>query len=160
MEHSSQKRAIGFFARHNRQFTTAFLLVIFIIATIAAVSGRSGSVTVQLDEGMLGVLGSYGDPAFIQLEEITQVRLADTVAFGGMLEGEEKKNTLSGVYENDAFGTYTLHVYKESAPYIVVSYGGGILVFNQRTAKQTRDIYDDLAERSAQFMLKTEGGLP
>lgn len=147
MENSFEKKGIGFFSGHNRQFTTVFLLAIFIIATIVALCSRSGSVNAEIDGNQLGVLGSYGGPIFIQFEEITQVRLADAVAFGSMRDGEEKKNTMSGLYENDAFGTYTLHIYKECDPYIVVSYGDGeTLVFNQKNEKLTRNIYEELME--------------
>ena len=143
MEHSSGKKGSG----RNHRYTIIILLIIFIIGTVQALSGRSGSVSAQIDDHMLGVVGSGGDPVFVQLEEISQVQLADEITFGSLLEGEEKKNTMSGLCENDTFGTYTLHVYKTSSPYIVVSYGDGeTLVFNQRTAKQTRDMYEDLIQ--------------
>jgi hypothetical protein len=94
---------------------------------------------------MLGVVGTYGDSVFVAFSDMTRVQLVDSVDFGSMVDGEERKNTMSGLYENDAFGTYTLHVYTERSPYIVLSYGNGnTLVFNQKTAKQTRSLYESL----------------
>lgn len=147
MEHASEKKTGGFFAGRSRQYTIVILLAIFVIGTILALSGQSGSVMAEMDSNLLGVRGTFGDTVFVRLAEITQVRLADEIDFGRMLEGDETKNTLSGRYENDAFGTYTLHVYPARTPYIVVSYGDGdTLVFNLKTAKLTRDIYEDLTE--------------
>ena len=146
MEQASEKRGSG----RGRRYTILILAAIFIFGTVQALTNRGGSVSVQMDGSMLGVLGSYGEPLFIKFEEITQIRLDNAVSFGSVIEGEERSNTVSGRYENDAFGAYTLHAYKESAPYIVVSYGeGDTLVFNQKTAKLTREIYADLTAQIA-----------
>ena len=148
MDEASEEKRGGFRARNTRTLTVLLLIAIFVFGTIQAVSDRSGSVTAEVGSNMLGVLGSYGETVFVQREEITQVRLADELDFGRMLEGEETKTTLSGRYENDVFGAYTLHVYPEKAPYIVVSYGDGeTLVFKQKTAKQTRALYEELTEK-------------
>lgn len=148
MDQSSEKKKSGFFSGRTRSFTILLLIAIFVFGTIQALSGRSGSVTAQMDSAMLGVLGSLEQPTFVSLDEITQVRLADTVSFGECVAAEETQNTLSGLYKNDAFGVYTLYVYTKSGPYIVVSYGDGdTLVFNLKTEKQTRNFYEDLAEK-------------
>ena len=140
MERSSGKKA-----GRSRKYTLIILLILFIIGTVQALSGRTGSVTAQLDSSMLGVVGSYGDAVFVPFDEITRLELADTVSFGRCLEGEEKSNTMSGLYENDPFGRYTLHVYTSGSPYIIIGYGdGNTLVFNQKTEKLTREIYEDL----------------
>lgn len=140
MEQSSHEKT-----RRSRKYTIIILLILFILGTVQALSGRTGSITAQTDGNMLGVVGSYGDPVFVQRDEITHLELVNAVDFGRCLEGEEKNNTLSGLYENDAFGAYTLHVYTSGSPCIVVHYGGGnTLVFNQKTEKLTREIYEDL----------------
>lgn len=148
MDQSSEKKKSGFFSGRTRSVTILLLIAIFAFGTIQALSGRNGSVIAQLDSSMLGVLGSPEQPVFVPFDSITQIRLADTVSFGECVEGEETQNTLSGLYENDDFGVYALHVYTKSSPYIVVSYGDGdTLVFNQKTEKQTREFYEDLAEK-------------
>lgn len=150
MDQSSEKKKSRFFSGRTRPLTILLLIVIFVFGTVQALSGRSGSVIAQLDSDMLGVLGSREQPVFVPFDAITQVWLEDTVAFGKRVEGEETQNTLSGLYENDAFGVYTLHVYTKSSPYIVVRYGDGdTLVFNQKTEKQTRKFYEDLTKKYA-----------
>lgn len=135
--------------KRNRWITTLVVIVIFFFGTLFALKGDTGAVTAQVDKtgGILGVLGTYGNACFVTLDEIDQFWLADDLDAGTMVEGEETKNTSSGLYRNNEFGEYTLHVYIDQAPYIVVRYGDGeTLVFNQGRERLTRGIYEDLQE--------------
>jgi len=135
--------------KRSRWITTLFVIVIFFFGTLFALKGDTGAVTAQVDADgkLLGVIGSYGSATFVSLDDIDEFWLADDLDAGTMVEGEEKKNTSSGRYRNDEFGEYTLHVYTDQAPYIVVRYGDGeTLVFNQGRARLTDGIYEDLQE--------------
>ena len=135
--------------KRSRWITTLFVIVIFFFGTLFALKGNTGAVTAQVDGTgkMLGVLGTYGDACFISLDEIDEFWLAYDLDAGTMVEGEATNNTFSGRYCNDEFGEYTLHVYTDQAPYIVVRYGDGeILVFNQGRERLTDGIYKDLQE--------------
>lgn len=135
--------------KRSRLVTTLFVIAIFFFGTLFALKGDTGNVTAQVDANgrMLGVLGTYGDASFIPLDEIDEFWLADALDVGTMVEGEERKNTASGLYRNEEFGEYTLHVYTDEAPYIVVRYGDGkTLVFNQGRERLTNGIYEDLQE--------------
>lgn len=135
--------------KRSRWITTLFVIAIFFFGTLFALKGDTGAVTAQVDGNgrMLGVLGTYGNASFISLDEIDEFWLTDDLDAGTLIEGEEKKNTSSGRYRNDEFGEYTLHVYTDEAPYIVVRYGDGeILVFNQGRERLTDGIYEDLQE--------------
>lgn len=139
--------------KRSRWITTLFVIVIFFFGTLFALKGDTGAVTAQVDATgkMLGVLGTYGNASFIPLDEIDEFWLTNDLDAGILVEGEEKKNTSSGRYHNDEFGEYTLHVYTDEAPYIVVRYGGGeILVFNQGRERLTKGIYEDLQEACAE----------
>lgn len=144
MGFSTDNASFGFAGR-GRRTTHLFVLALLILGTVLALTRPTGSVTAQVDDTMLGVLGTYGSALFVELDEITGVRSADTLVFGTCVEGEETKDTLSGRYSNDAFGEYELHVYPETTPYIVVEYGeGNTLVFNQATARLTERVLADL----------------
>lgn len=136
-------------AKRNRWITTLFVIAIFFFGTLFALKGNSGAVTAQVDgtNRMLGVLGTYGNACFISMDEIDAFWLTDDLDAGTLVEGEETKNTSSGRYRNDEFGEYTLHVYTDQAPYIVIRYADGeVLVFNQGRARLTEGIYEDLQE--------------
>ena len=135
--------------KRNRWITTIFVIVIFLFGTLSALKGDTGSVTAQVDaaNGMLGVLGTYGNACFIELAEIDEMRLVNDLDTGSMLEGEQSKNTYSGMFRNDEFGEFIFHAYIDRAPYIVIHHGEGeVLVFNQARERITRDIYEDLQE--------------
>lgn len=133
--------------KKSRWITTLFVIVIFFFGTLFALKGNTGSVTAQVNESLLGVIGTYGDTTFIKLDEINEFLLVDVIEKGEKVEGEETDNTCSGVYKNEEFGEYTLHAYMDLAPYIVVHYGEGeTLVFNQGRERLTRSLYEDLQE--------------
>lgn len=141
MDHSEAVRR----QKKTRRYMLLILAVLFVIGTVQALSGRSGTITAQVDSTTLGVLGTTEQPVFIRLSEIRKVELADALEYGALLDGEETGNTLTGTCENDEFGVYTLCVYTDKAPYIVVHYGQDeTLVFNQKTRKLTEKIYGEL----------------
>lgn len=130
-----------------RKYSIIIMVLIFLFGTLGALSGQHGSVTAQVDEEKLGVLGSSGDAVFVFLDDITQVQLIDELTVGSAVDAEETKNTMCGQYENEAYGTYTLLIYTKKRPCVVVTYGDGeTLVFNQQTERQTKNIYEDLTQ--------------
>lgn len=133
------------FVGRNRKHTFLILLLVFIVGTALALSGRQGTVTAQLDGEKLGVVGSYGAPVFVSLDEITGVLLTEELDPGVPVDGEESGKTMCGTYENDGYGVYELRIYTRDVLCIVVTYGDGeTLVFNQSTRKQTRSMYEDM----------------
>ena len=135
--------------RRGLLISIGILVIIFIIGTVPVLLGKSGSVTVNLDKAnsLFGILGAYGDTVFIKLEDIDEIYLADNLDFGTMVEGKELRNIMSGIYSNDEFGTYQLHVYYKKAPFIVMKYGDGkVIVFNQSSEKYTKQVFEQLTE--------------
>lgn len=133
--------------RVDRRVMTMIIVAIFAFGTIHALTGQSGAVTAATDDSLLGVMGTYGETLFIFREDIEDVQLLDALDPGTCVEGEIKKNTMSGIFSNDAFGEYTLHIYSKCEHYIVVEYDGGkILVFNQGNKRLTSKIYEELLE--------------
>ena len=136
--------------KRNRWITTLIFILILFFGSLFALRGNSGAITAQVNDTLLGVAGTYGEPVFVSLDEIEQLRLAEALDFGTQVDGETKDNTRSGAYQNEEFGDYALHVYHEKAPYIVVRYNGGnTLVFNLGRASLTNEIYEELQKAMA-----------
>ena len=132
-----------------RRSSIIVLLILLVIGTAQVLMNKSGSITCQVDanNSMLGVLGAYGDSIFINLSDIEEVSLVETLDCGEMVEGKETSQLRSGTYKNSEFGEYSLHVYIKSASYIVLHYDGGkVLVFNQSRAKTTEQVYESILE--------------
>ena len=147
MDNTSSQKNFGVFSGKARKYSVIIIVLIFLFGTLRALSGQYGSVTAQVDEEKLGVLGSSGDTVFIFLDDITQVQLVDELVIGSAVDAEETKNTMCGQYENEAYGTYTLLIYTRERPCIVVTYGDGeTVVFNQQSKRLTKNIYEDLIE--------------
>ncbi|MGN0977750.1 MAG: hypothetical protein ACI4PH_06815, partial [Faecousia sp.] len=105
-----------------------------------------GYVTVAMDQAHLGVCGTYGETTLVALDTITEVRLTDSLPDGTCLEGEQTGNTISGIYTNEALGTYTVHAYSEVPACILITYPEGLLVFNCDSVSRTEELYASLTE--------------
>lgn len=130
--------------RRGRRLAFAVIAVLFVIGIVQVLSGNSGFVTTEIDGERLGVCGTYGDPVFLELEDITQVQLTDTFDFGTCVEGEEIGKTVSGIYLSQTLGQYMVHAYVNVSSYIIVTYSGGILVFNCGSVSNTEAMYAKL----------------
>ena len=132
----------------SRKFTVIIIVLFFLIGTIQALTGSRGFVTTEINDQYLGVDGTYGDPVFLELTTISDVRLEETFDFGTCIEGEETKNTVSGTYSNDEFDSYTVHAYLKE-PCIILHHPNGVLVFNCGSDSHTEDMYEQLSEAVA-----------
>lgn len=133
--------------KQSRWITGVIVIALLVFGTVRALSGQSGTVTAQVNDTMVGVLGTYGDPEFIPLSEIIDYQMTETVDYGTCVEGEETDNTMSGRYSNDEYGEYTLHVYTDRKPYIVIRYNGEkTIVFNLGSERLTERTFEDLEE--------------
>lgn len=120
-----------------------FTLLIIILATAFTLRGKGGDVVSQIDGNMLGV-GSAQGSQFIELSDITSVKLVENLPIGELLSGSDSGKVITGVFENDIYGVYHLYAYTKTGTYIVVKYKDGILVFNADNQKDTERIYNKL----------------
>lgn len=133
----------------GRKFAAIIIIVLFLIGIIQALTGSRGFVTTEINDTHLGVDGTYGDPVFLELSSISDVQLVESFDFGTCIEGEETKNTVSGTYSCDEYGSYTVHAYTKELC-IVVHSPSGVLVFNCGSDSHTEDMYEQLTDAIAQ----------
>lgn len=131
----------------GRKLAAIIIAALFLIGIIQALTGSRGFVTTEINDTHLGVDGTYGDPVFLELASISDVQLVDSFDFGTCIEGEETKNTVSGTYSCNEYGTYTVHAYTGEACIIVHS-PNGVLVFNCGSDSHTEDMYAQLSNAS------------
>ena len=131
--------------KKGRKFAVIVIVILFVIGTIQALTGSRGFVTTEINDLHLGVDGTYGGPVFLELATISNVQLAETFDFGICIEGEETKNTVSGIYSNDEFNLYTVHAYINE-PCIILHHPGGVLVFNCGSDFHTENMYEQLTK--------------
>lgn len=131
--------------KRGRLVTVLVVAALFLIGTIQALTGSRGYVTAEVDDQHLGVSGTYGT-VFIELDKISGLQLVDSFDFGSCIEGEQTKNTISGVYSCEQYAEYTVHAYSKSPSCIIVHSPEGVLVFNCGSVSQTEKMYDRLAQ--------------
>ena len=129
----------------GRKFATVIIVILFLIGTVQVLTGSKGFVTTEINDLHLGVDGTYGDPVFLELATIADVQLVESFDFGTRIEGEETKNTVSGIYSNNEYDRYTLHAYIDE-PCIVLHHPNGVLVFNCGSDSHTEKMYNQLVE--------------
>jgi len=61
---------------------------------------------------------------------------------GEIVEAQETRKVDSGVYHNDAYGDYQLHVQTKLDKYIVVKNADGVIVFNLESNDTTQELYN------------------
>lgn len=141
-EGAEQKRLPG----QGRRIGLIIVIALFIIGTIQALSGRSGTVSTEVNDEYLGVAGTYGDASFVKLSEVTDIQLVESFDFGTCVEGEETGNTVSGIYSNELFEQYTTHAYTGKETYIIVQDSEKTLVFNCASESRTEEFYEELTQ--------------
>ena len=100
-----------------------------------------------LEEKQFGITGLDGvTHTFVYVDSDIELcsGLKDYLAKdkGEMLEGSETKRVCSGLYRNDAFGDYQLHVQTKLDSYMVVRTADGVIVFNLESNDTTKELYN------------------
>lgn len=127
----------------GRKWAAVIIVALFLIGTVQALTGSKGFVTSEINDQYLGVDGTYGDPVFLELTTVSDVQLVDSFNFGTCIEGEETKNTVSGLYSNAEYESYTVHAYTGKAC-IILRHPGGVLVFNCGSDTNTKKMFNQL----------------
>ena len=135
-----------FFARPAGKMVSALLMVAIIVAILALGADR-GAIAYEMDDAQLAVACLDAKPLFIPYDRISQVTLATTFEQGRAIEAADWDAGWCGVYESEDYGPFTLYAYSGAGSYIVVEHEEGVLIFNGKTQKATRQAYEKLLGR-------------
>lgn len=106
-----------------------------------------GSISAVMNDEALGVVTLEKKTLAILLKDIDSVELCDNLSefdWGVPQSGTANSSSLSGVYVNDTFGEYLLHVNIKIDNYIIVHYNNNILIFNTETTNGTIELYTNI----------------
>ncbi len=129
------------------------IIIIALIFVVGfALSRNSDSVTCEIDDDVLLISG-LGDRAYsIPFDEILSVSFGENLDYGTLVDGDETDSYLSGTFNNELFGNYSLYVCKDNSAYIELDTNIGICVFNIEDEADTEDYCNALID------LLIEGG--
>lgn len=133
-----------------RDVIICLLIVGFFLLTKNSLGlGSYGGLAPQLEETRFGITGLDGSTHYFTYVDADSIELHDDLKSfdtGEKVEGQENRATLSGIYRNDAFGEYQLHIQKKLNYYIVVRNADGVLVFNLESDDTTKELHRYIME--------------
>ena len=124
-------------------FGTAITLVITAVVLILLFVG--GDIHAGMSGDRLRVDGVLGAGVTVDLDAVTGVELREELAPGKKVFGTDSFKVFSGSFQNEEFGRYQLHIYRQVHRYIVLR-GEHTVVFNLSTPEETEECYSTLLE--------------
>ena len=122
--------------------------------------GNYGGMSPVLEATRFGITGLDGETHFFTYVDAESIELRDDLQSfdrGEKIEGQENRQTVSGLYRNSEFGEYQLHIQVKLHYYIVVHAPDGVIVFNLESDETTKELHRYTNElRSEQLGIKTE----
>ena len=145
MEEIKRDRRFGL-----RDIIVCLLIVGFFLLTKNSLGlglGSYGGMAPVLEESGFGVTGLDGTTHSFTYADAESVELRDDLsAFlqnekGTLVEGKEQRRVISGLFRNDAFGDYQLHVQTQLHNFVIVHAPDGVLVFAIESDETTKSLY-------------------
>lgn len=99
----------------------------------------------SFDGATISVKGAVADVS-VPTTKLKSVELRDQMEFGDIEKAASNGYKISGKFRNKEFGEYTVSVNIDEKKYIVVRYGGSVLVFNLKTAEETEAFYLEIKD--------------
>ena len=122
-------------------------VIVPIIFVGVAILMFTGSIEVNCEDTALTVNATYWTDLEIDYSEIDTIEYRRDLDVGVRTNGFGSAKLSMGIFRNDEFGSYTLYAYTGAEEYIVLTSGGKNLVIGMGDAKETRAIYDTMAEK-------------
>ncbi len=116
--------------------------IVVLIAVAIVLS--MGSVSADISEDVLKVSATLSARSEISLEDITDVKLLDSLESGRRSFGVETMKIMGGTFTNNQFGKYKLYCYKKINKYIVVYSTDKIVCFNLDSEEETENFYNEI----------------
>lgn len=107
----------------------------------------TGNIEVQYGDTDFQILASYTDDISVQYDGVESVEYRETFEIGTREMGFGSPRLSTGTFQNEEFGRYTLYAYTQGEGAVVLRKGEKVLVIVGRTAGDTLEIYNTLAEK-------------
>lgn len=119
-----------------------------VILAFCAVFFLTGKVEIVIEDEMLRIEASYWGDMDIYLSGIQEISYLDNLDIGKRTSGVGSVRLQEGHFKNEEYGSYTLYSYTGCESYVILETGTGIVVVNQKTAEETRKLYEQIVEKT------------
>lgn len=125
--------------------------VICIIAVSIVFSGlimgivfSKGKIEIAVSANRLEIQGYWWSDYEIKTEEVEEIELTENFQARTRTNGFSGATLLQGEFENEEQGKYILYAYKDCKAYIILHTKKGDVVINEKTEKETRELYHEI----------------
>lgn len=101
----------------------------------------TGNIKVNMNKESMEIEGSYWPDMEISWDKIQSVTYMENLQAGSRIGGLGSLRLQEGSFENSEFGAYTRYTYVKCKKYVVMETTAGVLVVNQKTEKETEELY-------------------
>lgn len=130
--------------KKNLLVFTGITAVLLVLLAVVMVLVTAGTVDVGFEEEQLTVTAFTRPEEVYDRESIHSVSLEPLPDVGKRKRGIENAKIAAGVFDNDAYGQYTLMVYPDCQTAVVLETDTGIVVINQADQDLTEDCFQQI----------------
>lgn len=121
--------------------------ILIVTCLFVAAALYLGDVTVRFDEESMNIRADILGNRTLPYSDISTVSYAKELEIGERTGGVGSFKLQAGNYKNEAFGAYHLYSYTKCHEYVVMDTVNGKMVVNAGTPKETRMLYEEIAEK-------------
>lgn len=103
-----------------------------------------GKIEIAVSANRLEIQGYWWSDYEIKTEEVEEIELTENFQAGTRTNGFSGATLLQGEFENEEQGKYILYAYKDCKAYIILHTKKGDVVINEKTEKETRELYHEI----------------
>ena len=118
------------------------IILIAVLAIGLPILMFTGKVETSLGDASISVGATFWGDLELSYDEIDSVEYRENGVGGSRVAGYASAKLLLGTFRNDELGVYTRYTYAKSLPCIVLKAKGKTFVIGEKTAEETKVIYD------------------
>ncbi len=108
----------------------------------------TGNIEVACGETSFEIQASYWSDLEVAYAEIDAAEYRTDLDVGTRTGGFGSARLLMGVFQNEAFGSYTLYAYTDAEEFVVLTSGEKTLVIGMSDAQETQALYDTIVKKT------------
>ena len=125
----------------------AIVLVLIAVVTIRSLVNGGSDVNFTLEADGLSLSGPGEFTVSVDFKDLTSIEFRDSLGLGDCVTGGSESGYTYGIWKNEEFGEYTLHVLTKVEAYMILTEtNGSIVVLNIENAKTTEAFSQNLTE--------------
>ena len=122
-------------------------IVVPLILIGAMILMVTGDITVTYEDTSFRIAASYTDDLTVEYGDIDSVEYRESFDAGSREMGFGSHRLSTGTFRNEEFGRYTIFAYTQGEGAVVLKSGDKVLVIVGKTAEETKEIYENLAQK-------------